>query len=129
MADEKGPEGSGHVHHEHNEKHHKDEHEEPRKHPNHEQHAHAQLSSESRDLRDTRVCTMAFALAGAGIGILSFFLNMDMASIIIGFLALAGLAWAMKKNMNRKTKFFTGPIFIYLFIWLVAWVFLFNLSG
>jgi VIT1/CCC1 family predicted Fe2+/Mn2+ transporter len=110
-----------HAHEQHEKEHEKHEEE-------HKDHAHAQLSSESRDLRDTRIATMVFTLAGAGIGVLSFFLNMDMVSIVIGFLALAGLIWAMKKNLNRKTKFFTGFIFIYLFIWLVAWVFLFNMA-
>ncbi|HJW97054.1 MAG TPA: hypothetical protein VJ485_02720 [archaeon] len=126
MENEEKKEHSHEQHEKEHEKH--EEHHEKKK--NHEQshEKEAPAPSESKELRDTRVCTMVFALAGAGIGVLSFFLNMDMVSIVIGFLALAGLIWAMKKNLNRKTKFFTSFIFIYLFIWLVAWVFLFNMA-
>ena len=127
MADEKDHEETEHVHHEHHEKHHKDDHEKTKKHPDHEGHAHTLLASESKDLRDMRVSTMVFALAGAGIGGLSFLLNMDAVSIIIGIAVLAGLVMGMKGYLKRKTKFFMGSIFIYIFIWLVSWVFLYNL--
>jgi len=125
-----------HVHHEHSEKHHKDEHEEherrereketEKKTQQHEQ------AGEKKDLRDSRTSILAFTLAGILMAAISLFLKPMIGSYLVGFLGilldiiiLAGMA----KAMRRKAKFFLAGFFIYLLVWLVAWIYLFNLSG
>jgi cation transport ATPase len=143
MADEekadevehKHAENEEHVHHEHNEEHHKDQHEE---HERHEREREAEKKTqqheqvgEKRDLHDSRIAILVFTLAGVLMGAISLFLRPMAGSYAVGFvgivldiIVLAGMAKAMK----RKTKFFLAGFFIYLLVWLVAWIFVFNMA-
>jgi predicted Co/Zn/Cd cation transporter (cation efflux family) len=88
-------------------------------------------SSESRDLRDSRISTMIFALAGVIMGLASSVLKSSGISsyitVTLGLIFLAVLMGAMQKMFGRKIKFFLGGAFAYLFIWLVFWIFLYNM--
>jgi cation transport ATPase len=128
MADE-----SKEEHKEHHEHAHEKEHHEAHKEEHHEkEHEKKQPpSSEKRDLRDSRIFVAVFTLAGTAMGILSSLLKSGgISSWItggIGILLLIILAAGMGKAFRRKLKFYSTGIFIYLLIWLVAWIFMYNL--
>jgi Flp pilus assembly protein TadB len=87
--------------------------------------------SESKDLKDSRIFVIIFALAGAAMGILSSLLKSSGISSWItggaGILLLIVLAFAIGKMFRRKLKFLATGLFLYLLMWLVIWIFMYNL--
>ncbi|MCX6814680.1 MAG: hypothetical protein NTY20_03460 [Candidatus Aenigmarchaeota archaeon] len=146
-----------HEHHEHEKKEHEAEHEkehheqhEKKEEEKHHEHAHekeesekeggkatfkheSQLpaSGEKKDLRDSRISILVFILAGAAMALLSSLLKFGGISSwitgTIGIVLLIVLASGMTKMFRRKLKFFYAGLFVYLLIWLVFWIFLFNI--
>ena len=86
---------------------------------------------EKKDLRDSRISVLVFILAGAAMALLSSVLHSSgISNWITGFtgiILLIVLAVVMTKMFRRKLKFFYASLFIYLLIWLVTWIFLYNL--
>jgi len=149
MADEKHAheaehekkEEHAHEHHsEHNE--HKEEHEHKESHEEHrhkeepkENHKepekkHELAPSEKKDLKDSRIFVLVFTLAGTAMALLSSILKSGGISSwitgVIGIILLLGLSAGMGKLFKRKLKFYSASIFIYLLMWLVVWIFLYN---
>jgi len=91
-----------------------------------EKQAHA-YDPEKKELRSVRISTIAFSFAGIAMGFLSYVLNFDMLSVILGFALLFALMYALKKALKKKPKQLLGDAFAYLLIWLAAWTFLFNM--
>jgi len=131
---EKKEEAHAHAQ-EHHEKPHEKEHRQEKK---EEKHAHekeaakeAAPPSEKRDLRDSRISILLFTLAGTATGLLSSVLHSSGVSNWItaaaGVAILLALAGLMTKLFKRKLKFFYSSLFVYLLIWLVAWIFLYNM--
>jgi cation transport ATPase len=134
---EKKEESQEHHEHAHEKKEERPEKEEKRHEPSHkkgsEKEATEQLQapSEKRDLRDSRISMLLFILAGTAVGLLSSILHSSGISnwmtVPAGIVILMVLANGMAKLFRRKLKFFYGGLFVYLFVWLVAWIFLYNM--
>jgi cation transport ATPase len=128
-----------HEHHEHHEQKEEEKHHEPEKREKAEQKKEGASapsgqhppSSESRDLRDSRISILVFTLAGAAVGLLSSVLKSSGISSwitgAIGIVLLIVLALGMTKMFGRKIKFFYASLFVYLLIWLIIWIFLYNM--
>ena len=88
-------------------------------------------SSEKRDLRDSRISILLFTLAGIAMALLSSILHSSGLSnwitVPAGLVTLMALASLMARLFKRKLKFFYAGLFVYVFVWLVAWIFLYNM--
>ena len=151
MAEE-GKEHNEHAHEKEHERHaekeghdeskeehsHEKEHEKP-----HHEHAHEKKethekkheqapASEKRELRDSRISMLVFTLAGMAMALASSVLSSSGLSnyitATVGLMALVVLMGAMQKMFRRKTKFFLSGVFAYALVWLVFWIFLFNMQ-
>jgi len=89
------------------------------------------VSSEKKDLRDSRISILVFTLAGAAMALLSSILKSSGLSSYIavapGFLVLVALLLGMQKAFRRRIKFFYASLFVCLLVWLVFWIFLYNM--
>ncbi len=122
-------------HHEHQEK--KEEHQEKeheKKEEHHEKKEHEKgtpPTGEKKDLRDSRISILVFTLAGAAMALLSSILKSSGLSSYIavapGFLVLVALLLGMQKAFRRRIKFFYASLFVCLLVWLVFWIFLYNM--
>ncbi len=121
-----------HHNHEKKEEHHEHEkaHEHHEKPETHEKHEHEQ-PGEKKELRDSRVSTLVLTLAGVAMGFASSVLKSyslsNYITLTLGLLALVVLLGAVQKAFKRKVKFFLSGVFAYLLVWLVFWIFLFNM--
>ena len=115
---------------EEHEKHHEHEKEQNKEPEKKHEHAH-EAPSEKRDLRDSRIFVVVFTLAGAAMALLSSILKSGGISswIIgaIGIMLLIILSSIMGRMFRRKLKFYSASLFIYLLMWLIIWIFLFNM--
>ncbi len=115
--------------HESHEKHHEHKHQKHHEELKEEKKAESK-DNEKKEIKDARISVAIFTLAGIAVGFLSSILKSSGVSnyitILMGILVLIALFYSMQKLMSRKGKLFLGDSFIYLFIWLVTWVFLYN---
>jgi cation transport ATPase len=128
---------------EHEEKKEHHEHEKPEEHEKHEKapekhekapEKHEQekpAPNEKKELRDSRVSMIVFTLAGVAMALASSVLKSSGLSNYItatlGLVALVVVMGIMQKMFKRKVKFFLSGAFAYVFVWLVFWIFLFNM--
>ncbi len=91
-----------------------------------------QVQEES--LRDSRISILAFILAGIGMGFLSLTLSPMLGNYMTAFAAVA-FAFVTGKLVGsvlgrKDMKWLLGNgMAIYFFIWLISWIFFFNLLG
>jgi cation transport ATPase len=120
------------AHHEEQKEEHAGRHQESRKEDQDKQEKEEEKQpAEKRELRDGRISMLIFSLAGIGMGFLSSYLKSSMVSnwvtVFAGFIILGILAFGISKLYKKKPKAFLGEMFVYLLIWLVTWIFLFNM--
>jgi cation transport ATPase len=96
-----------------------------------EQHQHDPAHAEKKDLRDGRISVVVFALAGVAMALASSVLNptglSNYITATIALIFLVAMMAGMQKAFKRKFKFFLTGAFAYIFIWLMFWIFLYNM--
>lgn len=123
----------GKEHHEHEKAH--EQHESKEEHHEHHEHGKKEhekpASGEKKELRDSRISMLVFTLAGIVMALASSVLKSyglsNYITATMGLIALVVLLGFMQKTFKRKVKFFLSGVFAYIFVWLVFWIFLFNM--
>jgi hypothetical protein len=82
----------------------------------------------------TRISVMIYVIVGVALGFASLTISSYVGNILTIFLALV-LAWltgmAVQQAVGKRdVKWLIGNgLFIYIFVWLISWIFFFNLFG
>jgi hypothetical protein len=87
-----------------------------------------EVMSEKEGLRDQRISVLIHVMLGLAIGAASPFLGRALYAIALGIVAVVLVGHVLQRILgNREFSWWlgNGP-FIYLFVWLDAWVFIVN---
>lgn len=83
------------------------------------------------DLAASRISVGIHALAGIGAGYASIFLDSGWFALGLAIVVLVALGWGIERVVEARGRkwWIANGAFIYFLMWIVSWVFFFNVFG